>query len=160
MKKNIRRWVALCLAITLAFLCVPAITTYASENTTVLVVRTTGSTTRKMTVTQIAPMDHFQGVSETLGTSQTVTLFLQASYDACYYAEGLEAAMNQLGMYEYYSRTYNGIYYTLDSTLPSGYYRVQAVFSCKKGYWEVGEHTGDIAYAPTGTISFAPVAQY
>lgn len=157
MKKSIRRLLAIVVAL-VVFLGMSTNVSASTADNAILIVYATGNTTQWKIVDEIAPMEHYQGISETLGTSQRVTLSLEASYDDCYYSDGLETGMAQVGMLTEYARTYNGIYYTLDSTLPSGYYRVKAVFSCKRGYWEINGTRGDINYAPTGTITFASVS--
>lgn len=132
-----------------------------------MTVTLSGSRSRSIIISQIPAMEHYQGVSETTGTSGTVSVGILANpvYEGTYKLY-LEQTMRDAGVKTSHTHSvYGGLYYTFDSGLESGLYRVAAVFHGKYGSWKVTSGTsnsgttlesGTITYAPTGSVSYAP----
>lgn len=170
MKKKVRRILAVCLVVVLA-LSVSTMASAASftfndgNGIKTMTVTVLSNRTRSVDVDAIPPMDHYQGITETMASMDGFSVSIYANYDhSSNYDSYIKQAMEEAFMLQSYTYDEPGpFYYTFDMMMESGLYQLKVRFGGRHGRWSLAEGTsaagtliesGTITYAPNGDASW------
>ena len=164
MKKNVRRWLALCLALALVFslfVVASAATktfTYGGMSYTASLTKTSGSKTVKYILIGSNQVQHISGGVDTPmygpGVDFTYRLDAQNLPSGTFYASYVTSLLSQEGLRTSYTASWDGdVWHHVEPDKPSGTYRWAVKIYYYDTSWEV-RTDNQILYG--GTINKAP----
>ena len=166
MKKNNRRWLALCLALVLVFsmavVASAASLSFSDVTGAYTITMTKGSQSDKVkAIPNATGFGHTYGYLTAL-TEQVVYNVTHTVSITSYYAPQLETLLGQVGLRKSYTATGNTgpNFFVVNANQPTGTYKLAVRFECYNAPWTLvldEPYSGTANTGESGTVSKAPI---